>query len=89
MNAIKDPPPFRFPGSREELAEIGIHEDPVIFAAADKMFKVQWIDTTSGREFAYEIQARSYADAAWRVARYMFDTVHPDNRELMDVIRLS
>lgn len=73
---------------REEAAYKHTVSGPVVFSPRDKMFRVTWVQTTSGRVFEYDIQARDSEDAAWQVARYMFDSVYPSNRELVEVKRL-
>lgn len=52
-------------------------------------FRVIWVNDNNGLVFSHDIQAGSMADAAWQVARYMFDCFHPDGRRLLDVVRLS
>jgi hypothetical protein len=52
-------------------------------------FRVYWINTNNKKAYHLDIEARDYADAAWKVARQTFDTIHPSGRELLDIERLS
>jgi hypothetical protein len=77
---------------REEAAATGVALSDEELAATRYpdagRFQVTWTNENNRKVYAYEIEAGSMADAAWKVARYMFNCVSPDGRLLLDVVRL-